>query len=155
MNKLIYILIIFILLFIIININIINILILIIIFIGGYIYYNIYEKKNDLKEEILNKFEKFIIFKKFNIYTYNNSKNYIKLFIKKTHYIDDLENIRIIIINNLLSFKINISYKLHKLLNKYINNLNIYLIKYIKEQNYNYKGHYLQTSNYNNRFDYY
>ena len=153
MNKLIYILIIFSLLFIIKNINITNILILIIIFVGGYIYYNIYEK--NIKDIIINKFNKFKIFKQFNNYTYNNTKKYINLFLKETHLIEDLENIRIIINNNLLSFKINIPYKLYNLLNKYIYNLNIYLIKYIKELNNDYKGNYLRTNNFNNKFDYY
>jgi len=158
MNKFIYILIIIFLIFIIKNIDILNILILFIIFTSCYIYYNIYEKNITTKNNILSSYKKFIIFKKFNNYTYNNTKNYIYLFLKKTHSIEDLENIRIIIMNNLLSFHINIPSNLKNKLKQYIHNLNILLKKYIKEQNINYNGNYLRIynkSDYTNKFNYY
>ncbi len=157
MNKFIYILIIIFLISIIKHISITNIIILFVIFIGCYSYYNIYEQKNTPQQNILYTFKKFIIFKKFNEYTYNNTQNYIHLFFKNSHLIEELENIRIIIMNNLLSFNINIPYTLKKKLTKYIYNFNKFLLKYIKEQSNYYKGNYLRTIDINNynKFNYY
>jgi len=155
MNKFIYILIICSLIYIIRNTNIINIIVLIILFGGIYSYYIIYEKNITLEDNIINSFKKFEKFKIYNSYTFNNTYNFIKLFLKKNHTIEDLENIRIKIINNLISYNINIPYKLKQYLYKYINILNKYLIKYIKNENSDYKGNYLRTNQFNNRFDYY
>jgi len=155
MNKFIYILIMCSLIYIIKNTIITNIIILIILFGGTYGYYKIYEKNITLEDTIRNSFKNFEKFKIYNSYTFNNTYNFINLFLKKNHTIEDLENIRIKIINNLISYNINIPYKLKNYLYKYINILNKYLIKYIKEEDSDYKGNYLRTPEYNNRFDYY
>ncbi len=157
MNKFIYILIIIFLIQVIKYVTFTNIIILFIIFSSCYIYYNIYEKRITTKDSILHIFKKFIIFRKFNNYTYTNTKNYVHLFLKKTQSIEDLENIRIIIMNNLLSFNINIPYTLKKKLTIYIYNFNKFLSKYIKEQSNYYTGNYLRTIDINNhnKFNYY